>query len=418
MFRKKVVSLQRFFIYQAMIEDISILRQAMTNRLRAITTSYHRYLYPTINWENRLIGIRGYRGVGKTTLILQHIKESFPDRQMVLYASVDNGWFQTHSLYDLAEYHQQHGGTHLFLDEIHHYHGWQTEIKNIYDDFPTLHIVFTGSSMLHINSQAGDLSRRLRMYTLQVMSLREYIALETGMELPAYSLEQVLTDSINIASSLSESLIIQPHFEEYLKHGCYPFFKEEGDGFELRLQETIWLVLERDWPALEDINFATIQKTKRLLMILSEAVPLTPNMTELFAAVETNREGGLRMLYTLEKAGLLALLSRQPHSIGMLRKPDKIYMGNSNLMSALTANPNIGTIRETFFYNQLKSAGHEVSLATKGDFIVENQFTFEVGGAGKTFKQIRNIENSFLAVDNTSVGDVHRIPLWLFGFLY
>ena len=200
-----------------MIEDITVLRQAMANRLRATTTTYHRYLYPTINWENRLIGIRGYRGVGKTTLILQHIKESFPDKLMVLYASVDNGWFQTHSLYDLAEYHQQHGGTHLFLDEIHHYHGWQTEIKNIYDDFPTLHIVFTGSSMLHINSQAGDLSRRLRMYTLQVMSLREYIALETGMELPAYSLEQVLTDSINIASSLSERLIIQPHFEEYLQ---------------------------------------------------------------------------------------------------------------------------------------------------------------------------------------------------------
>lgn len=401
-----------------MIEDITVLRQAMANRLRATTTTYHRYLYPTINWENRLIGIRGYRGVGKTTLILQHIKESFPDKLMVLYASVDNGWFQTHSLYDLAEYHQQHGGTHLFLDEIHHYHGWQTEIKNIYDDFPTLHIVFTGSSMLHINSQAGDLSRRLRMYTLQVMSPREYIALETGMELPAYSLEQVLTDSINIASSLSERLIIQPHFEEYLKHGCYPFFKEEGDGFELRLQETIWLVLERDWPALEDITFATIQKTKRLLMVLSEAVPLTPNMTELFAAVETNREGGLRMLYTLEKAGLLALLSRQPHSIGMLRKPDKIYMGNSNLMSALTTNPNIGTIRETFFYNQLNSAGHEVTLSAKGDFIVDNQYTFEVGGAGKTFKQIRNIENSFLAVDNTSIGDVHRIPLWLFGFLY
>ena len=272
--------------------------------------------------------------------------------------------------------------------------------------------------MLHINTQSADLSRRLRMYTLQVMSFREYIAIETNITLPTYTLEQVLGDSINIASSISEALTVQPLFEQYIDHGCYPFYKEEGDGFNLRLQETIWLVLERDWPALEDISFATIQKTKRLLMVLSESVPLTPNMSELFAAVETNREGGLRMLYTMEKAGLLALISREPRSIGMLRKPDKIYLGNSNLMAALTANPNIGAARETFFYNQLHSAGHEVTLAVKGDFVVNRQYTFEVGGATKTFKQIRNIKDSFLAVDNTPIGDVNRIPLWLFGMLY
>lgn len=401
-----------------MVEDISVLRQAMANRLLMTTTTFHRYLYAQINWENRLIGIRGYRGVGKTTLVLQHIKEHFPDRQLVLYASADHGWFQTHTLYELAEYHYQHGGTHLFLDEIHHYHNWQTEIKNIYDDFPQLHIVFTGSSMLQINAKAGDLSRRLRIYTLQVMSLREYIAIEKGIALPTYTLDQILTNSINIASELSEQLTIQPLFETYLNHGCYPFYKEEGDGFEQRLQETIWLVLERDWPAIEEVNYATIQKTKRLLMVLAEAVPLTPNMTELFAAVETNREGGLRMLYTLEKAGLLALLSRQPRSIGVLRKPDKIYLGNSNLMYGLATTPNIGTIRETFFYNQLNAAGIEVLLATNGDFLADRQYTIEVGGASKTFKQIRNIKNSYLAVDNTLIGDVNKIPLWLFGFLY
>jgi predicted AAA+ superfamily ATPase len=401
-----------------MIEDISILRQAMTSRLQATETKFHRFLYHKINWENRLIGIRGYRGVGKTTLVLQHIKETFPNRQVVLYASLDHGWFQTHSLYDLAMYHQQHGGTHLFLDEIHHYNNWQTEIKNIYDDFPTLYIVFTGSSMLHINTQAGDLSRRLRLYTMPVMSLREYIAIETGVEFSAYSLDQILSDSVNIASFISEQHIIQPLFESYLNNGCYPFYKEKGDGFEQRLQETIWLILERDWPALEDVNYSTIQKTKRLLMVLSEAVPLTPNMTELFAAVETNREGGLRMLYTLEKAGVLRLITREPRSIGMLRKPDKIYLGNSNLMHALSSNTNIGTIRETFFCNQLTEAGHGVYLAKKGDFFVDSQYTFEVGGASKTFKQISGVKNSFLAIDNTSVGDINRIPLWLFGFLY
>jgi predicted AAA+ superfamily ATPase len=321
-------------------------------------------------------------------------------------------------LYDLAQYHQQHGGTHLFLDEVHHYHNWQTEIKNMYDDFPSLHIVFTGSSMLHMNVEAGDLSRRLRMYTLQVMSLREYIAIEQELILPVFTLETVLNDSINIASQIAEQITVQPLFEKYLQHGCYPFYKEEGDGFEQRLQETIWLVLERDWPAIEEVNYATIQKTKRLLMVLAEAVPLTPNMTELFAAVETNREGGLRMLYTLEKAGLLALLSRQPRSIGLLRKPDKIYLGNSNLMNALSSDPNIGTLRETFFYNQLQSAGNEVLLASNGDFVINRKYTVEVGGASKTFKQIKGIENSYLAVDNTPIGDVNRIPLWLFGMMY
>ena len=401
-----------------MVEDISVLRQAMANRLQMTTTIFHRYLYGQINWDNRLIGIRGYRGVGKTTLVLQHIKEHFPNRQTVLYASADHGWFQTHSLYDLAEYHQQHGGTHLFLDEIHHYLNWQTEIKNIYDDFPQMHIVFTGSSMLQINAKAADLSRRVRLYTLQVMSLREYIAIENGLVLPTYTLEQVLSNSINIASDISEQLTIQPLFESYLNRGCYPFYKEEGDGFEQRLQETIWTVLERDWPAIEEVNYATIQKTKRLLMVLAEAVPLTPNMTELFAAVETNREGGLRMLYTLEKAGLLALLSRQPRSIGALRKPDKIYLGNSNLMYSLASSPNIGTIRETFFYNQIHASGIDVLLVPSGDFLIDRQYTIEVGGPSKTFKQIRNIQNSFLAVDNTLIGDVNKIPLWLFGFLY
>ncbi len=401
-----------------MVEDISVLRQAMASRLLMTTTIFHRYLYGQINWDNRLIGIRGYRGVGKTTLVLQHIKEHFPNRQTVLYASADHGWFQTHSLYDLAEYHQQHGGTHLFLDEIHHYLNWQTEIKNIYDDFPQMHIVFTGSSMLQINAKAADLSRRVRLYTLQVMSLREYIAIENGLVLPTYTLEQVLSNSINIASDISEQLTIQPLFESYLNRGCYPFYKEEGDGFEQRLQETIWTVLERDWPAIEEVNYATIQKTKRLLMVLAEAVPLTPNMTELFAAVETNREGGLRMLYTLEKAGLLALLSRQPRSIGALRKPDKIYLGNSNLMYSLASSPNIGTIRETFFYNQIHASGIDVLLVPSGDFLIDRQYTIEVGGPSKTFKQIRNIQNSFLAVDNTLIGDVNKIPLWLFGFLY
>lgn len=401
-----------------MIEDISILRMAMQHRLQSTTDTFHRYLFNQINWSNRLIGIKGYRGVGKTTMLVQYIKENFTDLSQVLYASLDNGWFQTHSLYELAQYHYMRGGTHLFLDEVHRYKDWQDVLKNIYDDFPSLHVVFTGSSMLHIGLNANDLSRRMRLYTLPVMSLREYVELETGITLPVCKLEKLLTNHLNIASKIVSKLPIQKYFESYLRNGCYPFYLEDREGFGQRLQETIWKVLENDWPSIEDINFATIQKTKRLLMVLSESVPLTPNMSQLFAAIETNREGGLKMLYTLEKAGVLLLCTSQNRSLGALRKPDKIYLGNSNLMFALTALPNMGTIRETFFYNQLVSSAHSILLPAKGDFKVDGKYIFEVGGSNKGYKQIRNEADSYLAVDNIELGDGNRIPLWMFGLLY
>ena len=401
-----------------MVDDISVLRMAMQHRLQETDSTFHRYLYQQINWSNRLIGIKGYRGVGKTTMIIQHIKENFPDLNTVLYASLDNGWFQTHSLYDLAQYHYMRGGTHLFLDEVHRYAKWQDVLKNIYDDFPSLHVVFTGSSMLNISTEANDLSRRMRLYTLPVLSLREYVELETGIAIPSYTLEKILKDHLNISARIINQLPIQKYFESYLQNGCYPFYLEDIEGFGFRLQETLWKVLESDWPSVEEVSFATIQKTKRLLMVLSESVPLTPNMSELFAAVETNREGGLRMLYLLERAGVLSLCSRKNKSFASLRKPDKIYLGNSNLMCALSAQPNIGTIRETFFYNQLVSASYEVLLPPKGDFKVNDRYLFEIGGANKGYRQIRNEPESFLAVDNLEMGDGNRIPLWLFGFLY
>lgn len=402
-----------------MIEDISLLRTVMLNKLQHTTTTFHRYLYSQIDWSNILIGIKGYRGVGKTTLMLQHIKESFSDLTPVLYASVDNGWFQTNTIYDLAAYHYQHGGTHLFLDEIHKYPNWQSALKNIYDDLPGLHVVFTGSSMLQISAHEGDLSRRMRMYTMQVMSFREYIAIETGVVYPTHTLDDILSNHINIAANILIDNKILPLFEKYLQHGCYPFYQEDILGFSERLQQTIWQVLESDWPSVDDtVTYATIQKTKRLLMVLSECVPLMPKMTELFAAIETNRDGGLRMLAVLEKAGLLSLCTYEPRNIGVLRKPDKIYLGNTNLMYALSQHTDIGTLRETFFYNQLIASGHEVLLAKQGDFTVNRKIVFEVGGAGKTFKQLSGIEFGYLAIDNIEVGDGHRVPLWMFGFMY
>lgn len=255
-------------------------------------------------------------------MMVQYIKENFSDLNQVLYASLDNGWFQTHSLYDLAQYHFMKGGTHLFLDEVHRYVSWQDVLKNIYDDFPSLHIVFT-SSMLKISADANDLSRRMMLYTLPGLSFREYVELETGISNPSFALEEIIQNHLNIAARIVGQLPIQKYFEGYLRNGCYPFYLEDIEGFSLRLQETLWKVLESDWPSVEDVNFLTIQKTKRLLMVLAESVPLTPNLTKLFAAVETNREGGLRMMYMLEKAGVLSLCSRKTNRLPHYESPTK-----------------------------------------------------------------------------------------------
>ena len=369
-------------------------------KLNAVPTTFIRYLYHQINWNDRLIGIKGARGVGKTTLILQHIKEHFPDRDKALYVSLDNLWFTTHSLTDLVEYHYTHGGTHLFLDEIHRYPKWQTILKNLYDDYPDLNIVYTGSSMLEIDSSQGDLSRRQIVYHLAGLSFREFLYFENDIKVEPVTLEELLSRHVEIASFITSGTKILPLFEKYLKIGYYPFYKSTFEGYEFRLQEVVRQVIESDLPAVEDVQYITIQKVKKMLMILAERVPHTPKMSELYKELETNREQGLKMLYALERGGLLALLTTEVKNYRSLSRPDKIYLNNTNLMYALSPRVDIGNIRETFFLNQL-SAFHEVLLPATGDFFVDRKYLFEVGGRTKTFEQIKDIPDSYLAVDAT-----------------
>lgn len=396
--------------------NIDYLYLISNRRISRISTDYKRPLYYRINWDNRLIGIKGPKGVGKSTLILQHIKESFSDMSKVLYVSLDNLWFSSNNLIDLVEYHYSHGGTHIFLDEIHKYTNWQDSIKNIYDDYPDLHIVYTGSSILKLKTGDGDLSRRLRSYEMDGLSFREYLFFENILDFNAITLEELLKNHTNIASSISSQIKILPYFEKYLSGGYYPFYKEEGDGYLSRVQEVITQTIDVDIPSMEDIEYSSLQKLKKLLSILSTQLPFIPKMNQLYQELETNREHGLKLLNLLEQAKLIAMLKSPVKALKHLSAPDKLYLDNTNMMYALNNNIEIGTVRETFFMNQL-SQNYNVSLPQKGDFLVEQKYIFEVGGRKKTFEQIKDEENSYLAVDSIEIGHGNRIPLWLFGFL-
>lgn len=397
--------------------EVEQLYVISNRKISEVATTFHRYLYSQINWDNRIIGIKGNGGVGKTTLVLQHIKESFPNRDKVLYVRLDNMWFKTHDLMELVEYHYTHGGTHIFLDEVHHLRGWASYIKSMYDDYNDLHVVYTGSSMLEIAMREVDLGRRQRVYTLNGMSFREFLNFEGYNVGDALTLDQVLTNHTQLSSDICHGKKILPLFAQYLQHGCYPFYREEGDSFFERLHAVVLHVLENDLPQVEDISYTTIEKIKRMLMILAERVPLMPKMAELYRELETNRDNGLRMLALLHRAGLLALYSHEVLNLNSLNKPDKIYLNNPNLMYCLSPHIDRGTLRETFFYDQLRCVS-EVLLPKKGDFMLNREFLFEVGGKTKTFEQIKDEPKSFLAIDDVETGHFNRIPLWIFGFLY
>ena len=401
---------------ESRIEEIT---RVVNRRLAATPTEFHRYLFYEIDWEDKLIGIKGPRGCGKTTLLLQHIKQSFlgQDLEKVLYVSLDNIWFADNSILDLVDYHYNHGGTHIFIDEIHYEPKWQTMLKNLSDNYPGMYIVYTGSSMLEIEAHEGDLSRRQVMYEMRGMSFREYLEYEGVVKHESLTLEQLIGNHVEIAMEICSKTNVLGCFNKYLREGYYPFYKSVRQGFESRLLATVNQVIESDYPQIDDVTVTTIRKTKKMLMVLSECVPQLPNMSQLYRELETDRNNGLKMLRALERGGLLLLLGSKAKSINQLSRPDKIYINNPTLMYALSPRADIGSVRETFFMNQLSQA-HELSYPKAGDFLVEGRYLFEVGGKGKTFTQIKDIPDSYLAVDDTEIGRGARIPLWLFGMLY
>jgi predicted AAA+ superfamily ATPase len=380
--------------------------------------NFIRYLYEHIAWNNRLIGIIGAKGTGKTTLLLQYIKQNFPNREKALYVSLDNIRFTQHSLLELADYFYSYGGTHLFLDEVHRYPTWATEVKNIYDSYPDMHIVFTGSSMLEIYNTSVDFSRRAIVYELKGLSFREFLKYEKQMEWPVLTLNDIMKNHRKIAADIVSKIKILPEFKTYLKYGYYPYYKEDKATYPMRVEKSVNKTFDEDLPAIETIEYATILKLKKLLATMAEMVPFTPNIANLSAGVEINRNALVKYLYLLDRAGIINCITEPKMTLQTLSKPQKIYLENTNIIHALALrNENAGNIRETFFANQLR-AKHRVNTAEKGDFTIDNKFVFEVGGKSKTNRQIATVENAFIATDDIETGFSNKIPLWLFGFLY
>ena len=398
-------------------QDVEMLAEAMRRRLAKTSLAFHRHLFGEIEWGDRLLSIKGPRGVGKTTILMQRLKESFARSSKAFYVSLDNLFFARHSLREVADWHYKNGGTHLFVDEVHHMPEWQTEIKNIYDDYPELNIAYTGSSMLRIDRSQGDLSRRQMVYRLDGLSFREYLAFEGIVTLPVLSLDDILSNHVAIAEEVLSRFKVLPLFRTYLAGGYYPFYKEVKSGYGFRIREVVDEVLEKDYPVIEEVSVSTVRKTRRMLMALAASCPQTPNMSRLYAELETDRNQGLKMLCALEDAGLLRLLSSESKKIKALSRPDKIYCDNTNLMKALHPAVNVGTDRETFFLNQV-SAVHDVTYPARGDFLVDGRYLFEIGGEAKGFSQIADVPDSYVVNDDVEIGFGNKIPLWLFGFLY
>ena len=387
--------------------------------LRKTDLSFQRYLINDIDWEGRLSAITGARGTGKTTMILQHIKQTFGNLpKEALYVSLDNLWFSGNRLFDLANNFEKQGGKYLFVDEVHKYENWSQEIKNIYDTFSDLKVVITGSSMLEIYKGNADLSRRAVHYTLYGMSFREFLKYDQQIEIEKFTLEDVLQNHIEASGSVNEKIRPLPLFATYLKQGYYPYYKSDKRFFLSKLANTVNLILETDLPAVEPIEMYSIRKIKKLLWIISQSVPFTPKITDLAKYLEVSRNSLLNYLTILERGGLINLLQSNTKGLSSLAKPEKIYLNNTNLAYALEKEkPNIGNLRETFFFNQLRAIG-EVTSSPKADFTIDSKYIFEIGGKNKGHEQIAGLDNAYLVLDNVEYGFGNKIPLWLFGMLY
>ncbi len=378
--------------------------------LKETTTDFHRYLYDKINWDNRIVGIRGPRGVGKTTMMLQHIKENLSVED-ALYVNADDIYFSNNRLLDLAERLMQRGIRHLYIDEIHKYKDWSKELKLIYDYYSELKIVFSGSSVLDINKGVSDLSRRAVMYHLHGLSFREYLYLFKGIEVPQYTLDDILIGKPDELSIKTPLLL----FEGYLKKGYYPFAKEEG--FEEKLRQIINLTLETDIPVYAEMSASMGRKFKQLMMIISKSVPFKPNMSKLAEMVGISRNMMSDYLHYIEEAGMIAQLRDDTNGIRGLGKVEKIYLDNPNLIYSLAENEvNVGNLRETFFLNQMRVNNNIVSSSVT-DFMIGN-VSFELGGRSKGNKQIQSLENAFVVKDDIEISSDKVLPLWWFGLNY
>jgi hypothetical protein len=382
-----------------------------SNQLIArVDTAFIRYSYHQMNWQNRLIGLIGPRGVGKTTLVLQYIKNNL-NLQQTLYVTAEDFYFAKNRLTHLADDFVKSGGKYLFIDEIHKYPDWSKELKLIYDYHQDLKVVFTGSSVLDIKKGSSDLSRRAVVYTMQGLSFREYLLLFHQKQVPKFTLEEIVNHQVDVPQ-IPHPL---PLFVDYLKKGYYPYAKE--DDFGLKLQQVVNQTLEVDIPTYAEMNMATGRKLKQLLAIVSQSAPFKPNMSKIAEMLKISRNNIADYLLYMEEAGMIAQLRAPTKGIRALGKVDKVYLDNTNLVYNLAEeHQNIGNVRETFFLNQLR-VNHQIFSSVLGDFKMDTM-DFEIGGKNKNLKQIKNAKKGFLVKDDIERGFLNTIPLWHFGLMY
>ncbi len=395
------------------MEDLIATHESI---LRNFESRFERTL--DIDWNDRLIGLTGARGVGKTSFLINHIIKNLSAESKPLYISMDDIQVSTRTLVECADNWIKQGGTHLFIDEIHKYPNWSQELKNIYDRYRKLKVIFTGSSLLHIQSGKADLSRRAVVYTMNGLSLREFIQIQTGLEFPKIELEDLLKNHTKIAREIAANILPIAHYQEYLRYGYYPFYLESTNSYAQKLLNTITLMLETDLPYLRHVDVKYIHKLKKLVYLVSHALPYQPNVSKLSGDLEVARNTIMLYLNYLEEAKLFNLLQSKSSSEANLGKPEKVYLHHPNLMYAIGKNTvQDGTVRESFFYNQVANV-HKVTASLQADFLVNEKYTFEIGGKNKTRKQLKTVFDGYIAADNLEVGSGKTIPLWLFGFLY
>lgn len=388
----------------------TVLTDYMLEQLGLVNLDFVRYKYSTIDWSLRMVGLVGPRGVGKSTLVLQHILQN-KNSQKALYVSADRSYFAQHTLVEVASDFVKEGGTHLYIDEIHKYQNWSSELKEIYDGHPSLQVMFTGSSVLDLLKGQADLSRRAVMYSMQGLSFREYLMMFYGIKFPVYSLSDI------VANKVDEKILPHPLplFRQYLRDGYYPFSKE--GAYLSRLDQIVVQTLESDIPQFASMSVATGRKLRRLMAIVAQSAPFKPDYSSIANALGVSRNVLPDYLLYMERAGMVGQLRDETGGLRSLGKVEKVFVDNPNLMYLLGNNEaEIGNVRETFFYNQTREVS-DVIASKVSDFVI-GEYTFEVGGKGKQKKQIKDIPNSYVVKDDIEYGYGQTIPLWTFGLLY
>ncbi len=399
-----------------MLDTLAHLNEISMLILSNFKITYKRYMHKLVNFNNKMIGILGPRGSGKTTFLLQYIQDNDLPWKKKLYITADHSEIAGLKLYNIArEFHKQ-GGQLLIIDEIHKYKNFESELKSIYDTF-NLQVIFSGSSAIQLEHAKADLSRRAVLYRLNGLSFREFLELETNIIFESYTLEDIINHHQDLALHINQQIKPYEYFYDYLKYGFYPFYRENIETYQIKLNETINTVLEVDLPMIFNVEPANIIKLKKLLNVICQSEPYAVNMTKLAAQAEINRNTLYNYLFYLQAGSIIKMLFAKGSASSFMTKPEKLYLHNPNLNYSYCKNVKIGTIREEFVINQLE-VRHEVRYARTGDIYVDGKYIFEIGGENKNFTQIRNTDSSYLIIDGLEFGRGNKIPIWLFGFLY